>query len=271
MVRHLQAKFKGNREDLPEAGSWLESRSAASPATEPGQMPVLGSKGEPPPESPRTRRVDFSRAPPPHSKGQSVGQSLLPHPVSETPEWMTRLKKGVAQDTSSQPAPAKPGGRDVLNKEVGATSDPPQRNQAQQKWPLVKDKGAPAVPAKGAAVAASSDAVGSTQETGHPALPRRKPLPHVMTLGARPAKPRRPPAVDLEKFRAATRPGMPSRPAVEPRSTKMGMARHPLAPQSPPLKATASGCKIFHLTSWETEILVGLREKWGLFGDQGAL
>uniref|UniRef100_A0A8B9BMF4 Helically-extended SH3 domain-containing protein n=1 Tax=Anser brachyrhynchus TaxID=132585 RepID=A0A8B9BMF4_9AVES len=222
MVRHLQAKFKGNREDLPEAGSWLESRSAASPATEPGQMPVLGSKGEPPPESPRTRRVDFSRAPPPHSKGQSVGQSSLPHPVSETPEWMARLKKGIAQDTSSQPAPAKPGGRDVLNKEVGATSDPPQRNQAQQKWPPIKDKGAPAVPAKGAAVAASPDAVGSTQETGHPTLPRRKPLPHVMTLGARPAKPRRPPAVDLEKFRAAARPGMPGRPAVEPRSAKLG-------------------------------------------------
>lgn len=42
----------------------------------------------------------------------------------------------------------------------------------------------------------------------------------------------------------------------------MGMARHPLAPQSPPLKATASGCKIFQLRarrSWETEILVGLR------------
>ncbi|KAF1621212.1 UNVERIFIED_CONTAM: hypothetical protein FQV15_0003357, partial [Eudyptes pachyrhynchus] len=108
-----------------------------------------------------------------------------------------------------------------------ATSTPPQRNPAQQTWPLAKDKGAPVVPAKGAAVAASLDTAGSLHGTGHPALPRRKPLPHVKALGPRPAKPRRPPVVDLEKFGAAAHPGTPVCPAVEPpRAAQPGMARH---------------------------------------------
>lgn len=232
MVRHLQAKLKGNRTDRPEAGGWPESRPAASPATKPGQTPVPGSKGEPPPEPLRTRRVDFRRASPSRSKGQSVVQRLPPHPGCETPGWMLRLKKGIAQDASFPPAPAKPGGGDALNKEVGDTSDPPQRNPAQQTWPLAKDKGAPAVPAKGAGVAASLGAAGSPRGTGHPALPRRKPLPHVKVMGPRPAKPRRPPVVDLEKFGVAAHPGTPSRPATEPpRSTQPGMARHRQVPQ----------------------------------------
>ncbi|XP_054661442.1 PML-RARA-regulated adapter molecule 1 isoform X1 [Grus americana] len=223
VVRHLRAKLQGNRKDPSEAGGWPESRSAASPAADSGQTPVPGSKGEPPPEPPRTRRMDFSRASPSHSKGQSVGQRSPPHPVCETPEWMVQLKKGIAQDTSFHPIPAKPGGGDALNKEVGATSDPPQRNPVQRTWPLAKDKGAPVVPAKGAAVAASLDATGSLHGKGHPSLPRRKPLPHVKVLGARPAKPRRPPVVDLEKFGVVACPGMPIGPAVEPpRSAQPG-------------------------------------------------
>lgn len=221
LVRHLRAKFQGNRQDPPEAGSQPESRAAATPAAEPGQTPVPGSKGEPPPEPSRTRRVDLSRASPSHSKGQSVGQPLLPEPICEPPGWMVRLKKGIAQDTGFHTTPAKPGG-EALNKEVGATSNPAQRNPAQQKWPLAKDKAAPAVPAKGTTVAASLGAAGSPG-TGHPALPRRKPLPHAKVLGERPAKPRRPPVVDLEKFRAAAQPGMPVRPATEPpRSAQRG-------------------------------------------------
>ncbi|KFP41225.1 hypothetical protein N324_03726, partial [Chlamydotis macqueenii] len=70
-----------------------------------------------------------------------------------------------------------------------------QRSPALQSRPRAKDKGAPVVPARG---------------TGQPALPRRKPLPHVKALGARPAKPQRPPVVDLEKFGAAAHPGTPS-------------------------------------------------------------
>ncbi|XP_054038000.1 PML-RARA-regulated adapter molecule 1 [Rissa tridactyla] len=223
VVRHLRAKLQGNRKDPPKAGGWPESHSAAPPATELGQTPALGSKGEPPPETPQTRRVDFSRASPSHSKGQSVGQRSPPHPIRETPGWMTQLKKGTAQDTSFPSAPAKPEGGDALNKEVGATSVPPRRNPAQQTWPLAKDKGSPAVPAKGPAVAASLAAAGSPPRTGHPAVPRRKPLPHVKVLGARPAKPRRPPVVDLEKFGAAARPATPARPATEPpRSAQPG-------------------------------------------------
>ncbi|KAM6039971.1 PML-RARA-regulated adapter molecule 1 isoform 2-T2 [Theristicus caerulescens] len=223
VVRHLRAKLQGNRKDPPEAGGWPESRPAASPAMELGQTPTPGSKGEPPPEPLRTRRVDFSRASPSHSKAQNVGQRLPPHPVCETPGWMGQRKKGIAQDASSPPAAAKPRGGDALNKEVGATSDPPQRKPAQQMWPLAKDKGAPAVPAKGAAVAASLDTAGSAHGAGHPALPRRKPLPHVKALGARPAKPRRPPVVDLEKFNVAARPGTPVHPAKKsPRSTQPG-------------------------------------------------
>ncbi|KFO10050.1 hypothetical protein N312_06124, partial [Balearica regulorum gibbericeps] len=62
---------------------------------------------------------------------------------------------------------------------------------------------------------------------GHPSLPRRKPLPHIKVLGARPAKPRRPPVVDLEKFGVVACPGMPIGPAMEPpRSAQPGMARH---------------------------------------------
>ncbi|KFR14534.1 hypothetical protein N306_01786, partial [Opisthocomus hoazin] len=66
-------------------------------------------------------------------------------------------------------------------------------------------------------------AAGGPRGAGHPALPRRKPLPHVKALGARPAKPRRPPVVDLEKFGVAACPGMPVRPAMEPpRSAQPG-------------------------------------------------
>ncbi|KGL89663.1 hypothetical protein N301_14587, partial [Charadrius vociferus] len=84
-------------------------------------------------------------------------------------------------------------------------------------------KGSPAVPAKGAAVAGSLDAAGRPPGAGHPALPRRKPLPHVKALGSRPAKPRRPPVVDLEKFGAATRPATPVHPATEPpRNAQLG-------------------------------------------------
>ncbi|KFP85590.1 hypothetical protein N311_08292, partial [Apaloderma vittatum] len=49
-----------------------------------------------------------------------------------------------------------------------------------------------------------------------PTLPCKKPLPQVKVLGVRPAKPRRPPVVDLEKFKAAARPGTLVRPATEP-------------------------------------------------------
>ncbi|XP_055564353.1 PML-RARA-regulated adapter molecule 1 isoform X1 [Falco cherrug] len=226
VVRHLRAKLQGNRKDSPEAGRWPESRSAASPAMSLGQSPVPGSKGELPPEPPWTRRVDFSRAPPSHSKGQGVGQHSSPRSICEPPGWTVRLKKGISQDASFHSAPAKPGGGDALNKEVGATSHPPQRNPAQQTWPLAKDKGAPVVPAKGIAAAAPLDAAGSSRRTGHPAVPRRKPLPHVKVLGVRPAKPRRPPVVDLEKFGVAAHPGTPLCPAVEPpRSTQLGKKR----------------------------------------------
>ncbi|XP_065714388.2 PML-RARA-regulated adapter molecule 1 [Patagioenas fasciata] len=222
VVRHLQAKLQGKRKDPPEVGGWGESRSAAPPTTEPGQSPAPGSKGEPPPEPPRSRRVDFSRASPSHSKGPSVGQHPPPQPACETPAWMVRLKKGIPQDTSCHPAPAKPGGGDTSNKEVGAASNRPQRNPSQQPWPLAKDKGAPAVPAKGTAVTASLEAAGSSRRTGRPSLPRRKPLPHVKVLGARPAKPRRPPVVDLEKFGA----GKLVHPATEPpRSAQPGFVK----------------------------------------------
>ncbi|XP_032858969.2 PML-RARA-regulated adapter molecule 1 [Tyto alba] len=216
VVRHLRAKLQGNRKDPPEVGGWLDGRSAASPATEPRQIPVPGSKGELPPEPPRTRRVDFSRASPSRRKGQSVGQHLPPHPVSETPGWMVQLKKGIAQDASFHPAPAKPGGGDVLKKEVEATSNPSQGNPAQHTRSLTKEKSAPAVSATGAAFAASLDTAGGAHGTRHPSLPRRKPLPHIRVLGARPAKPRRPPVVDLEKFGAAAHPGTPNHPATEP-------------------------------------------------------
>lgn len=124
---------------------------------------------------------------------------------------MARLKKGIAPSAAA----AKPGGRDAAdNKGVGATSHPPPRNPPPQKWPLLKDTAAPALPATGAAAA------GGIRGSGHP--PRRKPLPHAAVLGARPAKPRRPPSVDLQKFHKAAPPGEPGRTAAGPRSAALG-------------------------------------------------
>ncbi|KFQ02870.1 hypothetical protein N329_03476, partial [Haliaeetus albicilla] len=75
-----------------------------------------------------------------------------------------------------------------------------------------------------AAVAASRGAAGRPHGREHSALPPRKPLPHIKALGARPAKPRRPPVVDLEKFVAAACPGTPSCLATEPpRSAQLGL------------------------------------------------
>ncbi|KFQ55063.1 hypothetical protein N333_00967, partial [Nestor notabilis] len=87
-------------------------------------------------------------------------------------------------------------------------------------------KGAPAVP-----VAAPMGAVGSPHSMGHPAQPRRKPLPHIKALGARPDKPRRPPVVDLEKFGASAHPGTPIHPAMEPpRSAQLELSNRSLPP-----------------------------------------
>ncbi|XP_069734255.1 PML-RARA-regulated adapter molecule 1 [Phaenicophaeus curvirostris] len=225
VVRHLRAKFQGNRNDPSDAGGQLDSRSAASPATEPGQTPAPGSKGKMPPECPWTKRVDFSRASSSHSKGQSMGQHLTPHPVCETARREVQLKKENAQGAGFPPVIAKPR-RVALNKEMGATSDPPLRHTAQQTQPLAKDKGPPTVPGRGAAAAASLDTVGSPHRTGHPSGPRRKPLPHVKGLGARPPKPRRPPVVDLEKFGVAPLPGMRVHPVTEtPKSAQPGYLR----------------------------------------------
>ncbi|XP_062490465.1 PML-RARA-regulated adapter molecule 1 isoform X2 [Pezoporus occidentalis] len=208
VVRHLQAKLQGNRRDPPIVGGCPESQSAASLATEPGQTPL--------PEAPRSRRVDFSRASPSHSKG--VGPCSPPHSSSEPPGWVVQLKKGTAQGGSFHPAPAKPGGGDVLSKEVGGTSDPPRRSSAQQARPLAKEGGAPAVPV----------------QPGHPAQPWRKPLPHIKALGARPAKPRRPPVVDLEKFGASAHRGMPIHPAAEaPRGAQLGHPKPGYATSAP--------------------------------------
>ncbi|KAM8986986.1 PML-RARA-regulated adapter molecule 1 isoform 1-T1 [Ara ararauna] len=204
VMRHLRAKLQGNRRDPPTAGVRPEGRSAASLAPEPGQTP--------PPEFPRRRRAS-----PSHSK--RVGPCSPPHPTAEPPGRVVQLKKGTAQGSSFHPGPAKPGGGDALSKEVGATSDPPWRNPAQQARPLAKDKGAPAV---------------AVQPTGHPAQPRRKPLPHIKALGARPTKPRRPPVVDLEKFGASAHPGVPMHPATEPpRGAQLGHPKPGYAASAP--------------------------------------
>ncbi|XP_068853158.1 PML-RARA-regulated adapter molecule 1 isoform X1 [Aphelocoma coerulescens] len=221
VVRHLRAKFQENRKEPPKVGGWPESRPAASHGPEPGQKPAMASKGDPPPEPPWSRRVDCSRASPSHSTGQSLGQPS-PQPACETPSQMVRQRKWMAQDANFHPVPAKPGG-DVFNKKVGPGSAPPHRKAAQQTRPPTKDKGAPAVLAKGAAVAAPLFSVRGPQRTEHPVLPRRKPLPHVRALGVKPAKPQRPPVVDLSKFRAAAHPGTSVRPATEPpRSAQLG-------------------------------------------------
>lgn len=271
MVRHLRAKFQENRKEPPEVGGRPESHPAASRGPEPGQMPAMASKGDPPPEPPWSRRVDCSRASPSHSAGQSLGQHS-PQPACETPARMVRQRKEMAQDANFHPVSAKPG-RHVLHKKVGAGSDPPHRKAAQQTRPPAKDKGAPAVLAKGVAVAAPLLAVGSPQRTEHPALPRRKPLPHVRALGVKPAKPQRPPVVDLAKFRAAAHPGTSVRPATEPpRSAQLGMARHLEVPQGRVLLIQEGKISLVRAcSSWEMEILRGLMERWELILPKGLL
>ncbi|XP_062365986.1 PML-RARA-regulated adapter molecule 1 isoform X1 [Cinclus cinclus] len=214
VVRHLRAKFQQNRKEPPEVGGWPEGHPAASHGPEPGPTPAMASKGDLPQEPPWSRRVDCSRVSPSHSTGQSLGQHS-PHSACETLAQMACWKKGTVQDASFHPVPAKPGG-DVLNKKVEASCDPSYRKPAQQARPPAKDKGAPAVVAKGAAVADPMLTVGSPQRTEHPALPWRKPLPHVRALGVKPGKPRRPPDVDLAKFRAAAHPGTSICRATEP-------------------------------------------------------
>lgn len=229
-MRRLQAKFQQNRKEPPKVGGWPESHPAASQGPEPGQTLAMASKGDPPQEPPWSRRVVCSRASPSHSTGQRLGQHS-PHSACKTLVQTVCQKKGTVQDTSFHPAPAKPGG-DVLNKKVEASSDLPCRKPAQQTWPPAKDKGAPAVVAKGAAVADALLTVGSSQRTEHPALPRRKPLLHIRALGVRPGKPQRPPDVDLAKFRAAAHPGTSICPTTEPpRRAQRGTARHMKAPQ----------------------------------------
>ncbi|XP_010214378.1 PREDICTED: PML-RARA-regulated adapter molecule 1, partial [Tinamus guttatus] len=156
------------------------------------------------------------------SKGQNEGQAFPAPPLGEKPAWVTQLKKGIAQEAGFHPATAKPGRKESLDKDIGATSDPPQRSPALQKWPPVKDKVAPTVPAKGAAVPASRNAAGGIHEATRPAGPPRKPLPDIKALGARPAKPRRPPRVELERFRAAARPGNGHPATGAGRNTKPG-------------------------------------------------
>lgn len=228
MVRHLRAKFQQNRKETPEVAGWPENRPAASHGPDPGQTPAMASKGDPPQEPPWSRRMDCSRASPSHSAGQSLGQHSPPS-ASGTPAQMVRLKKGMPRDANFHPVPAKPG--DLLNKKVEARPDPPHRKPALQPRPPAKDKGAAAVFAKGTAGAAPLLAVRNPQRTEHPALHRRKPLPHVRALGVKPVKPQRPPVVDLAKFRAAAHPGTSIRPATEPRSAQLGMARHLEVPQ----------------------------------------
>ncbi|XP_056368447.1 PML-RARA-regulated adapter molecule 1 [Oenanthe melanoleuca] len=213
VVRHLRAKFQQNRKEPPAVGGRPESHPAASHGPEPGQTPAMASKADPPQEPPWSRRVDCSRASPSHSTGQSLGQHS-PHSACDTLAQMACRKKGTVQDVSFHPVPAKPGG-DVLSKKVEGSSDPPYRKPAQQTRPPAKAKGAPAVVAKGAAVADPLLAVGSPQRREHPALPQRKPLPHIRALGVKPGKPRRPADVDLAKFRAAAHPGTAC-PATEP-------------------------------------------------------
>ncbi|XP_068029874.1 PML-RARA-regulated adapter molecule 1 isoform X2 [Anomalospiza imberbis] len=242
VVRHLRAKFQQKRKEPPNVGGWPESHPAASHGPEPGQTSAMASKGDPLQEAPRSRR-DCSRPSPPHSTGQSMGQHS-PHSACEIPARMVCRKKGTAPGANIHPVPAKPGG-DVLNKKVEASFDPPHRKPAQQTWPPARDKGAPVVLAKGAAAAAPRLAVGSSQRTEHPALPWRKPLPHVRALGVKPGKPRRPPDVDLAKFRAAAHPGKPISPATEPpRSAQLGRLQSGCAASLParfPLQDAPSG------------------------------
>ncbi|XP_066192235.1 PML-RARA-regulated adapter molecule 1 isoform X2 [Sylvia atricapilla] len=221
VVSHLRAKFQQNRKEPPKMRGWPESHSAAFHGPEPGETPAMASKGDPLQESPCSRKVDCSRASPSHSTGQSLGQHSS-HSACETPARMVCRKKWMSQDANFHPVPPKLGG-DVLNKKVEARSNPPHRKPAQQTRPPAKDKGAPAVLAKGAAVAAPLLAVGSPQRTGHSALPRRKPLPQVREVRVKPGKPRRPPHVDLAKFRAAAHPGTSICPATEPpKSAQLG-------------------------------------------------
>uniref|UniRef100_A0A8C2Y7X2 PML-RARA regulated adaptor molecule 1 n=1 Tax=Coturnix japonica TaxID=93934 RepID=A0A8C2Y7X2_COTJA len=211
--RHLRAKLKDGVKP-PAATGRARGPPAVFLATVTGRAPASGSKGEPPPSSPLAGTMGLSRTAAPRGKAHIEGPGSRPTPAPQSPEWMERLKKGIAPSAASHPPAAKPGGRDADNKGLGAASRPPPRNQPPHKWPPLNDAAAPSLPAAGAAAA------GGIRGSGHP--PRRKPLPHAALLGARPAKPRRPPGVDLKKFHRAAPHGEPGRAAAGPRSAVLG-------------------------------------------------
>uniref|UniRef100_A0A8C2T3S0 PML-RARA regulated adaptor molecule 1 n=1 Tax=Coturnix japonica TaxID=93934 RepID=A0A8C2T3S0_COTJA len=175
--RHLRAKLKDGVKP-PAATGRARGPPAVFLATVTGRAPASGSKGEPPPSSPLAGTMGLSRTAAPRGKAHIEGPGSRPTPAPQSPEWMERLKKGIAPSAASHPPAAKPGGRDADNKGLGA----------------------------------ASPAAGGIRGSGHP--PRRKPLPHAALLGARPAKPRRPPGVDLKKFHRAAPHGEPGRAAA---------------------------------------------------------
>ncbi|CAM5125445.1 unnamed protein product [Natator depressus] len=231
-VKHLRAKFQGNRQKFPEMSNRPGSQLAASLAKEETHALKPGSERDQSTKLPQTRRIGLKNAPLCQDDVPGLG------PLCEDPAWVANSKDGNAMESSLHPAVLQTGIREAPPEQKGTrwNSNLPERSRTQQTWPLIKharNQGvnacAPLVPAKGTAVPSLLDTPRSISEKWQPKVPKRKPLPHATALGVKPMKPQRPPEVDLEGFCKAAAIRAHAYPAPEP---GRGMRHGHLKPNS---------------------------------------
>ncbi|XP_043391792.1 PML-RARA-regulated adapter molecule 1 isoform X3 [Chelonia mydas] len=231
-VKHLRAKFQGNRQKFPEMSNRPGSQLAASLAKEETHALKPGSERDQSTKLPKTRRIGLKNAPLCQDDVPGLG------PLCEDPAWVANSKDGNSMESSLHPAVLQTGIREAPPEQKGTrwNSNLPERSRTQQTWPLIKharnqgvNAGAPLVPAKGTAVPSLLDTPRSISEKWQPKVPKRKPLPHATALGVKPMKPQRPPEVDLEGFWKAAAIRAHAYPAPEP---GRGMRHGHLKPNS---------------------------------------
>ncbi|CAM2109432.1 PML-RARA-regulated adapter molecule 1 isoform X3 [Caretta caretta] len=231
-VKHLRAKFQGNRQKFSEMSNRPGSQLAASLAKEETHALKPGSERDQSTKLPKTRRMGLKNAPLCQDDVPGLG------PLCEDPAWVTNSKDGNAMESSLHAAVLQTGIREAPPEQKGTrwNSNLPERSRTQQTWPLIKharnqgvNAGAPLVPAKGTAVPSLLDSPRSIPEKWQPKVPKRKPLPHATALGVKPMKPQRPPEVDLEGFWKAAAIRTHAYPAPEP---GRGMRHGHLKPNS---------------------------------------
>ncbi|XP_050789748.1 PML-RARA-regulated adapter molecule 1 [Gopherus flavomarginatus] len=236
-VKHLRAKFQGNRQKFPKTSNRPGIPLADLLAKEEIHGLKPGPERDQSTKLPKAKRMGLKNAP--FSQDDVPGLGLL----CEDPAWVANSKDRNAMESSLHPAGLQTGIQEALPEQKGTkrNSNLPQRSQTQQTWPLIRharnqgvNAGAPLVPAKGTAVPSLLDTPRSVSEKWQPKVPKRKPLPHATALGLKPMKPQRPPEVDLERFWKAAASRAHAYPAPEPvRGMRHGHRKPNSAASSP--------------------------------------